>query len=128
MQNKSKNQILIIDDDSLTSEMYRYALTSAGYSVNIAPTGAQGVMELTTDRYDLVLLDLILPDQSGSDILKHWREIRPRNTRPGIIVLTNYEQDNTNRKILENEADGYVVKAGTTPRKLLKLIASILNK
>ena len=75
-----------------------------------------------------MLLELRLPDLNGCKILAKWRQVRPLHTRPSIIVLTNCDQDESSRKLLENAADAYMVKASTTPRKLLKLIASILDK
>ncbi len=124
----TNKRILIVDDDTLTSDMYKYALSHVGYTVDIVTGGHEGQLELNSGKYDLVLLDLMLPDLNGSKILAKWRQANPLHTRPSIIVLTNYDQEESSRKLLEKAADAYVVKASTTPRKLLKLIASILDK
>ena len=128
VQSEANKRILIIDDDTLTSDMYMYALSHAGYTVDIVTSGREGQIGLNSGKYDLVLLDLMLPDLNGCKILAKWRQTRPLHTRPSIIVLTNCDQDESSRKLLEKAADAYAVKASTTPRKLLKLIASILDK
>lgn len=127
-QSGTNKRILIVDDDTLTSDMYKYALSHVGYTVDIVTGGHEGQLELNSGKYDLVLLDLMLPDLNRSKILAKWRQAHPLHTRPNIIVLTNYDQEESSRKLLEKAADAYVVKASTTPRKLLKLIASILDK
>lgn len=122
-----KYKILLIDDDLYTCDMYAHSLKLGGYSVTIVHDGNEGYEQLRTGNYDLVLLDLVLPRKMGTRIIEEWREHHPRKTRPSIVVITNYEQDDAGRQYIENEVDAYIVKAGTPPRKLRELIAKILN-
>ena len=94
MDTSRAKRVLIIDDDIYTSDMYAINLRSTGYEVDVALTGNDGYNKLTSNDYDVVLLDLILPGLSGTEILHRWRQTMPKGTRPPIIVLTNYEQNN----------------------------------
>lgn len=125
MDTNTVKRILIIDDDIYTSDMYAINLRSTGYEVDIALTGDDGYSKLTSNNYDVVLLDLILPGLSGTEILHRWRQTMPKGTKPPIIVLTNYEQNDLAKDHVTGESDAYVVKASITPRNLRELIAKI---
>ena len=127
MDTSRAKRVLIIDDDIYTSDMYAINLRSTGYEVDVALTGNDGYNKLTSNDYDVVLLDLILPGLSGTEILHRWRQTMPKGTRPPIIVLTNYEQSNFAKGHVTGESDAYVVKASITPRNLRELIAKVVK-
>lgn len=115
--------ILVIEDDRFIGEMYVRSLRSAGYDVDWVTTGREGFGAASTHTYDLILLDIMLPEQQGTEVLSSLRG-------PGInkiphsrvIVLTNFDQDEGSRAAMEAEADGYLIKADVTPRKLIEII------
>lgn len=121
--NPQPPRILIIDDDIYTSEMYATTLRNAGYQVVVADNGLDGYQRMQSEPFDVVLLDIMLPQLQGDDVLKKWRETRPKGTKPPVIILTNYEQDDASKEALVESADGYVIKASITPRKLRQIIA-----
>ena len=127
MDTSRAKRVLIIDDDIYTSDMYTINLRSTGYEVDVALTGNDGYNKLTSNDYDVVLLDLILPGLSGTEILHRWRQTMPKGTRPPIIVLTNYEQNSFAKSHVTGESDAYVVKASITPRNLRELIAKVVK-
>ena len=115
--------ILMIEDDRFIGEMYVRSLQKAGYEVDWAVTGAQGFAAATSKQYDLILLDIMLPEAQGTEIMDQMRndkEDRVPNSK--IIVLTNFEQDDESRLAMESRADAYLIKAEITPRKLLDII------
>ncbi len=118
--------ILFIEDDRLISELYARALSKAGYSVKQVVTGPNGLKEAKTGKYDLILLDIMIPDITGMDVLK---ELRGKdgsgmpNTK--IVITTNLSQDDDSRAALEAQADGYLVKADITPKKLVAIVKQI---
>lgn len=118
-----QHRILIVDDDIYTCEMYATNLRSAGYHVDIADNGVSGYQQMRQQSYDVVLLDIMLPQLQGTDILRQWRQTSPKGTKPPIIILTNYEQDTETKAELANSADAYIIKASVTPRNLRELIA-----
>lgn len=117
--------ILCIEDDRFIGEMYVRSLRKAGYEVDWVVGGNDAIAAATSKQYDLILLDIMLPEKIGTEVLKTLRESDaiPASTR--IIVLTNFDQDEESRMAMEAEADGYLIKADLTPRKLLDIISGL---
>jgi DNA-binding response OmpR family regulator len=118
------NTILLIEDDLFIGEMYSRSLTKEGYAVKLIANGGEGLKEALAKHYDLILLDVILPDKAGTEILQALRGKEDRVPDSRIIVLTNYEQDEESKLAMQSKADGYLIKADITPSKLLEIIRS----
>ena len=118
--------ILCIEDDRFIGEMYVRSLQKAGYEVDWMVDGNDGLVAARNKAYDLILLDIMLPERRGSEILQMLRggaeDLIP-NTR--VIVLTNFEQDDEARSAMQHNADAYLIKAEITPKKLLSVIEKI---
>lgn len=117
--------ILVIEDDRFIGEMYVRSLKKAGYEVDWMVGGNDGLIAARNKNYDLILLDVMLPERRGNEILDALRgkeDLIP-NTR--VIVITNFEQDEESRMAMERGADAYLIKAEITPRKLLDVIAHL---
>lgn len=118
--------ILCIEDDRFIGEMYVRSLKKAGYDVDWMVDGNDGLVAARNKQYDLILLDVMLPERRGSEILEALRgngsDLIPK-TR--VLVLTNFEQDEESRIAMQNSADGYLIKAEITPRKLLDIIQKL---
>lgn len=118
--------VLCIEDDRLIGEMYVRSLRKAGYDVDWMVSGNDGLVAARNKPYDLILLDVMLPERRGSDILGALRT-KDKDTIPHtkVLVLTNFEQDEESRMAMEHRADGYLIKADITPRKLISIIESL---
>ena len=118
--------ILCIEDDRFIGEMYVRSLKKAGYDIDWVIGGNDGLIAARNKHYDLILLDVMLPERRGNEILDALRggseDLIP-NTR--VIVLTNFEQDDESRMAMEHRADAYLIKAEITPRKLLDVISKL---
>ncbi|MFZ1801940.1 MAG: response regulator [Candidatus Saccharimonas aalborgensis] len=116
--------ILCIEDDRFIGEMYVRSLQHAGYTVDWMVDGNDGLVAARNRRYDLILLDIMLPEMRGSDILRALRG-EGKDLIPGthVLVMTNFDQDEESRTAMEHNVDGYLIKAEITPRKLLEVIA-----
>lgn len=114
--------ILCIEDDLFIGEMYARSLRQAGYTVDLIPNGAEGLKAALTNTYDLILLDILLPEKFGTEILQQLRGDQDRVPNSRILVLTNFSQDDESRIAMQNKADGYLIKADITPRKLIDII------
>jgi len=119
-------KILCIEDDRFIGEMYVRSLKLAGYDVDWMVDGNDGLIAARNNHYDLLLLDVMLPERRGDEILKALRgngkDLIP-HTR--VLVLTNFEQDDESRMAMEQNADGYLIKAELTPKKLLEVIEQL---
>jgi len=106
--------------------MYVRSLRKAGYDVDWVVGGDQALETAKKKTYDLILLDLMLPERKGAEVLEALRS-PTKDTIPHsrIIVLTNFDQDEESRLAMQAKADGYLIKADITPRKLLEIIGSL---
>lgn len=106
--------------------MYVRSLRKAGYEVDWMVSGNDGLVAARNKPYDLILLDVMLPERRGSDILGALRS-KDKDAIPHtkVLVLTNFEQDEESRMAMEHHADGYLIKADITPRKLISIIESL---
>lgn len=120
------HDILCIEDDRFIGEMYVRSLQRAGYAVDWMVDGNDGLVAARNKQYDLILLDIMLPEKRGSEILDALRTDE-KDTIPNtkIIVLTNFDQDEASRSAMEKGVDAYLIKAEITPRKLLDIIKSL---
>jgi DNA-binding response OmpR family regulator len=118
--------ILIIEDDRFIGEMYVRSLKKAGYDVDWMIDGNDGLIAARNKAYDLMLLDVMLPERRGTEILNALRggkeDLIPHTK---VIVLTNFEQDDESRIEMERHANGYLIKAEITPSKLLGVIQQL---
>jgi len=117
-------RVLCIEDERFINELYERALNKAGYDVKIVTDGKEGLQELYTDNYDIVLLDIMLPEMLGTEILKKVRHDKP-NLRARIIVATNLEFSEEHRAAVESQADGYIIKAEMTPKQMVSFLQQL---
>jgi len=100
-------KILIVEDEAKTSEYLRQGLSEAGFVVDLARNGLDGRHLATTERYDLIILDVMLPDIDGWRILQSLREA---GSRVPVLFLTARDTVNDRVKGLDLGADDYLVK------------------
>lgn len=117
--------ILVIEDDRFIGEMYVRSLKKSGYEVDWMVGGNDGLIAARNKKYDLILLDIMLPERRGSEIMEALRGKEDLIPDTKIIIITNFEQDDESRMALESDADAYLIKAEITPKKLLDVIAHL---
>lgn len=117
--------ILCIEDDLFIGEMYARSLRKAGYEVDLIGSGNEGMKAAIQNQYDLILLDILLPEKHGTEILQTLRGSKDMVPRSRILVLTNFSQDEESRAAMQSKADGYLIKADITPRKLIEIIQTL---
>ena len=118
--------ILVVEDDRFIGEMYVRSLRHEGYEVDWIVDGKDAIDAATNKSYDLILLDIMLPEKRGTEIL-HFLRGGEKNLAPNskIIVMTNFDQDEESRAVMEHHVDAYLIKAEITPRKLLEIIKTM---
>ncbi|HSX01399.1 MAG TPA: response regulator [Candidatus Saccharimonas sp.] len=119
--------ILFIEDDKPISEMYARVLERNGYTVDFAYDGAEGLQKATSKPYDLILLDIMMPQKTGIEVLHELRgEDGKGHPNTKIVILTNLAQDKTSQEALKSQADGYIIKADIVPSQLADIIGKLL--
>lgn len=115
--------ILCVEDDRFIGEMYVRSLQKAGYDVTWVVDGNDGLVAARNQNFDLIILDLMLPEQRGDQILDALRnnnvDLIPNSK---ILIMTNFEQDEASRKSVMSRVDGYLIKADITPRNLIDVV------
>jgi len=119
-------RILLIEDDHFIGEMYTRSLRSANYEVDWAVDGEEGFASAASGKYDLLLLDIMLPEKTGNEILRELKSPEDKIPNTRVIVMTNFEQDESSRVAMEADADAYLIKADTTPRRMLEVVRQVL--
>jgi len=114
----SKGRILVVDDEADIRESLETLLDLEGYSVDLAQNGAEGLRKMESGHYDLVLLDLMMPDRSGMDVLK---EVRERDTETPIIMITAYGSVEVAVKALKTGASYYFSKPWDNEKLLIEV-------
>lgn len=122
-QVRNTKKILCIEDEYFITELYQRALERAGYEVASALNGDDGLQIAQTNDYDVILLDIMVPGINGLEILRTLKD-QSKNPRfkSKIIITTNLDQDDQTRAELEEQADGYIVKAAITPKELVSFV------
>ncbi len=120
------SKILCIEDDHFIADIYVRSLKKAGHDVTVIANGSEALAAAKQEVFDIILLDLMLPDKSGVEILE---ELRGKDNKAlphtKIIITTNFEEQAEDRAKLESMADGYLIKADVTPSMLVELIEQI---
>jgi two-component system, OmpR family, response regulator RegX3 len=116
-------RVLIVEDEESVAEPLAYLLRRDGFVVSIAGTGPAGLAEFDRNGADIVLLDLMLPEMSGSDV---FRELRQRGPVP-VIMVTARDAEIDKVVGLELGADDYVTKPFST-RELVARIRAVLRR
>lgn len=124
MENKSPQKILILDDDMRLRELLKRYLSEQGFVVDAVPDAAAMDRVLTRERFDLLVLDLMLPGEDGLTIC---RRLRAADNHMPIIMLTAKGDDVDRIMGLEMGADDYISKP-FNPRELLARIHAILRR
>ncbi|MFZ1956072.1 MAG: response regulator [Desulfobacterales bacterium] len=100
-------RILVIDDEPVICDGCRMILSEKGYHVDSCPTGSTGLRSIETDPYDVILLDMKLPDIDGMEILRHLRAKRPA---VNVIVMTGYSTVSNAVEAMKLGAFDYLAK------------------
>jgi CheY-like chemotaxis protein len=118
-------KIVIVEDESAIAEMYRFKLEQAGYEVQCAVNGQEGLALVRNFRPDLILLDLMMPEMSGDEML---RQLRATDWGKDIkvIILTNITEDTLNSQLNSLNVERYIVKANYTPSQVAEIIPEVL--
>ena len=119
-------KILIIEDDAFLQGLESNKLKKEGYEVITASTGEEGIEKINEDGINFILLDLVLPNYDGFDILKKIRETEKIKDLP-VIVFSNLSEDKDIKKANDLGATDFMVKSNFTLDELVERIAAILK-
>src|SRR6266446_10597280 len=114
-QEVSRGHILVIDDEPDIRESLDILLSSEGYRVELAPNATEGLKRVESSTFDLILLDLMMPDKSGMQVLE---EIRGRDRDTPIFLITAYGSVEVAVTALKRGANDYFPKPSDNEKLL----------
>lgn len=126
MQKSGNHKILIVEDDQAISEMYKMKLELCGYEVRTAINGEKGLATAGSFFPDLILLDLLMPDMDGDEMLEKLRETE-WGAKIRVVVLTNLSKDEAPMKLRFLNVARYIVKAHHTPSQVVDVVQDVLG-
>jgi len=115
------HQILLVEDDASSAESMKSVLESEGYHVTVAKDGGQAQSSLVMRKPDFVILDLMLPGESGFEVCQRFKQTEENIP---ILVVTAIELDDSRQLAERVGADGYLSKP-VDPVELLEKVATI---
>ena len=118
--------ILLIEDEDFIRDVYKEELELVGLPTDAFASGDEGIRAINKKIYDLVLLDIILPDTNGLDVLKQIKQ-NPKTKDIPVVLLTNLDQDVIIKQGLKFGAVGYLIKASFTPGQVAQEVKNILS-
>lgn len=122
----TKGKILIVEDDRYISKMYQLKLSLEGYDVQVAENGKQGVDKVKEFMPDIMLLDILMPELDGFEVLNIVKADEATKNIP-VLIMSNLGQEDHVEKGMKLGAVGYVVKSQYTPSKVVEKIKSVLD-
>src|SRR5271169_3484861 len=121
----SKGRVLVVDDELDIREGLDTLLSMEGYKVDMAQNGADGLRKIESRAYDLVLLDLMMPDRSGMDVL---RDVRGHDRETPIFMITAYGSVEAAVEALKLGANDYFSKPWDNEKLLIEIDRMIARR
>lgn len=128
LKNKKK-KILLAEDDKDLSEMYRLELEKEGFEIKCVFNGKEALKEILSFKPDLLLLDIIMPEVDGWQVLKEISKIKQKGFQNmKVFVLSNLSEKDSIEKGIDFGIEKYFIKTNFTPKEIVEEIKKTLNK
>ncbi len=124
---KKKAKILLAEDDKFISLAYKDGLERSGFHVIVANDGVEAIKKFKSEKPDLVLLDIIMPQKNGFEVLEEIKKSKKQKNIP-IIILSNLGQDTDIKKSRELGASDYLIKSNFSMSEVVNKVKKYLDK
>jgi two-component system phosphate regulon response regulator PhoB len=119
-------KVAIIEDDQAISQMYRFKFEAEGYEVQTAANGKLGLELIESMKPDIILLDLMMPEMTGDQMLAELRK-QPWGKDMKVIILTNMGEQEIPAEVKQLGVSAVILKADMTPRQVAELVKKQLG-
>ena len=120
-------KVLLVDDDEALKAIFQATLQKAGFEVVTAPDGKTGLERAKTEKPEFILLDQILPDMKGNEILATLKEDVELKSIP-VAMLSNYGQSELVQDAINHGAVDYILKYQVEPQDLVTKINDLMKE
>ncbi len=119
-------KVAIVEDDQAISQMYRIKFEAEGYDVDTAENGKLGLELAEKMKPDIILLDLMMPEMTGGEMLQKLRATSwGKHTK--VIILTNMGEQEIPKEVKELGVEAVILKADMTPRQVAETVKKHLS-
>lgn len=122
-----KAKILIVEDDKFLNKLYSDKLNRSGFYVLGTISAEEGLNRALMEKPDLILLDLVLPQKSGFEVLSELK-LSPETKKIPVVILTNLGQESDIKRGLDLGAVAYLIKTDFSVNQLPELVKEYLAK
>lgn len=121
-----QKKILIVEDDQFVSELYEHQFTKYGFATSVVPDGEKALQNVKVDKFDVILLDIMIPKIDGVEVLKQLKAGSSTKDIP-VVILSNLGQDELIKQALQIGAKAYIIKSLYTPDQVVAEVRSMLG-
>ena len=122
----NKKAILLVDDDVTLSEVISKRIIDAGYECSWEQDGVKGLAKLRATKPDLLILDLMMPNMNGYEVLEEINKDPALSSVP-VLVISNSGEPVQIQKILDLNAKDFIIKAHFSPEEVIEKIAKLIG-
>jgi CheY-like chemotaxis protein len=119
-------KILLVDDDTFLRDMYATKFSEKGDEVVGVGGAEEAIKTVTTDTFDAVIMDMVMPGMTGIELLVAFKELNLKET-PKYIVLSNQGEESDIKKAYESGATGYIIKADSIPSEVVDKVHKLVS-
>ncbi|MCA9308940.1 response regulator [Candidatus Saccharibacteria bacterium] len=117
------SKILVIEDHDGIREAYELLFIKEGYEVDTVDDGGPALEKVKEAEYDLILLDMMLPELSGIEFL---RQFKPVEHQTKVVVFSNLENEDITKEAMSLGVSKYIRKATVPPKEMAEIVAGVL--
>ncbi|MDO8565706.1 MAG: response regulator [Candidatus Moranbacteria bacterium] len=121
-------KILFVEDDPFIAEIYKKKFESSGFDVLNVVTGKAVLKEALEQKFDLILLDLVIPELSGVEVLRELRHNPAYDPNLKVVVFSNLSSTEDREECLKLGANGFISKTEFSPKEVVVEINRFLNQ
>lgn len=122
------SKILLVEDDPMISEVYMTKFQASGIEADLAESGRAVLQKARENKYDLVLLDIVLPEMNGMEVLEELRTKPEYDKDLKIVMFSNLSEKTDRDRALQLGANGFVPKAEFSPSQLVSEVVRFLRQ
>jgi DNA-binding response OmpR family regulator len=121
-----KIKVCIVEDEEMIRQMYKDKFQHEGFLVITANDGEEGFRLIKDEKPDIILADIMMPNQDGIGLMKQLKQ-EPSLSKIPVIVLTNLDDNETAEKTADFNVDFYLVKSQHSPSDVVNLVKEVLD-
>lgn len=125
VQSVKNLKVLLVEDDKDILDMYAIAFMREGFTVYTANDGAQALEKFHSKQPDLLLLDIMMPNVDGYEVLKQVR--KDHATYVPVIMMTNLNMEHFAKREAIDQVDAYLIKSNHTPSEIVQKAIEVLK-